>query len=170
MCYVLVFFNSVPFWLLLWVTLGVFLAKFLLLLVILFPYCLSIQLFCYVLFVPIFCCKIVLFPFRLVVVMSFWILSLLAGWIFFCCFGMSCFSVLFNPVSLSFYLSFFRQRLAVLFILIVALLMSFCPYIFQCLIPVLVFLPVVNLLSMFPVLFLIQVLTFCSWNTDFSSD
>ena len=39
-------------------------------LLILFPWCLSIRLFYYVLFVPIFCSKIVLFPCHLVVGLS----------------------------------------------------------------------------------------------------
>ena len=81
----------------------------------LFPCYLSIRIFCYVLFVPIFCSKIVLFPCHPVVDMSPCIHSLLTGWIFFRCFGMSVLSVLFYPVSISFWSSFFRQYILIYF-------------------------------------------------------
>ena len=60
-----------------------FLPKVLLhVLVALFPCCLFIWLFCYVLSIPIFCPKIVLLPLHLVVSMSLCILPSLAGRIF----------------------------------------------------------------------------------------
>ena len=59
----LAFSNLVLFWVLLWMNQWVFSPSvFLQVLQTLFQWALSIRLFCYVLFVPIFCSKIVLFP------------------------------------------------------------------------------------------------------------
>ena len=58
---------------------------------IFYPFCLSIRLIYYVVFVPLFCCQIVLFPCHPVVGMSSGIPSLQSGRIFIHCFEMSCF-------------------------------------------------------------------------------
>ena len=74
----------VNFLVLLWVNQGVFFPSALLpVLLTLFSCCLSIRLICYVLFVPIFCSKLVLFSSHPVVGMFSYILPQLAGRIFF---------------------------------------------------------------------------------------
>ena len=94
-----------------------------------FPMLLCIRLFRYVLFVPIFCIKIVLLPCRPVVGISSCILPLLAGWIFYRCFGMSCFVYIvwsYLDIFLAFFLSpepsnlFPRVVLFVLFVFLVS--------------------------------------------------
>ena len=76
---------------LLWVNWCVFSPSvFLGVLLTLFPYFSSIRLLCYVLFVTKFCSKIVLFPCHLVVGMTACNPPLLAGWILFRCFEISC--------------------------------------------------------------------------------
>ena len=104
----------------------------------LFPCCLSIRLFCYVPFVPMFCSKIVLFPYHPVVGMCWFIHPQFPGRIFFVffCGGMSCFVciVLFcidiflvfllSPVAPGLFLRFEY------FVLIVVLLFSFRPNLF----------------------------------------
>ena len=57
----------------------------------LFPDCISIWLFCYVLFVSLFCLRIVLLACHPVIGMSSCILLLIVGRIFFRCFGMTSF-------------------------------------------------------------------------------
>ena len=78
-----------------------------------FPFWLSIRLFCYVHFFPIFCSKIVLFPCHPVVSMSSCILPLHASRIFFVVLECSVLSALFDLVSISLLLSFFFQQLLV---------------------------------------------------------
>ena len=54
--------------------------------------CLPIRFFCYILYIPIFYSKIVLLPSYSVVGISSYLFPLLAGRIFFRCFGMFCFA------------------------------------------------------------------------------
>ena len=88
-------------------------------------------------FVSIFCSEIVLFPCHPVVGMSSCILLLLAGRIFFRCFGMSCFVCIVLScldIFLVFFLSPEPSDLfpwVVLFVFLVMLLFSFRPDIFQ---------------------------------------
>ena len=111
------FFNLVLFWVLLWVSWSIF-SLLVLLRVLLthFPCCLSIRLVFYVYFVPMLSRKIVLFPCHPVVGMSSWILPLLASRIFFVVLECPVLSVLFFPVSISFYSPFFHQYLLVYFL------------------------------------------------------
>ena len=129
----------------------------------LFPCCLSIRFFCYVLFIAIFYTKIALFPGHPVVGMSSCIHPLLVGRIFFCCFGMSCF------VSIFFILSpFFRQYLLIYFLELyyffyLCYFFLFVPTCSNLFSSVLTFLlVVVDLLCVFPVEFPIKILSFCS--------
>ena len=68
----------------------------------LFPCCLSIQLFCYIYLVAIFCSQIVLFPCHPAVGMSSCNLPLLAGRIFFIILECPVLSILFYSVLISF--------------------------------------------------------------------
>ena len=83
--------NLVLFWVLLCVNRSVFSPSVLRVHLTLFPFYLSIRLFCYVHFVSIICSKIILFPCHPAVCISSCIFLLLAGRMCFRCFGMSCF-------------------------------------------------------------------------------
>ena len=128
----------------------------------LFPCYLSIRLFYYALFVPIFCSEIVLFLCYPVVGMSSCILPLHASRIFslfwnvlFCLY---CFIV--SRYFSSFASTFWFISWSCI-ILLVMLLFSFRPNIFQRSLFVLSFSLVVDFLFAFPVEFPIQVLSFC---------
>ena len=136
---------------LLWANWGVLLPSVLLrVLLTLFPYCLIIRLFRYGPFVAIFFSKIVLFPCHPVVVMSLCILPQLASRISFRCFRMSCL-VCIIIFSLSIFLVYLLSPVpsglfprVVSFVLIVVLLFSVLPNLFQLSFPVLSFLLVVE--------------------------
>ena len=157
-CYFFVFCSG-P----LWVLLNLFLC------------CLSIRIFCYDLFVPIFCSKVVLSPCHLVIGIFSLILLLLADRIFFhFFFDFLVLSVLsFLDTFLVFLHSLEPSDLSprvTLFVSVVELLFSFHHNIFPRIFLVLGFLlVVVDFEFVFPAYFTIQVLSFCSCylgNTD----
>ena len=95
------------------------------------PSCLSIRLFCYILFLPIFCSKIVLFPYHPVV--SAFTLYLQVGFLSFFLLECLVLSILFN-IFLDFLLSPEPSDLfprVVSFVFIVVLLFSFSHNLFQ---------------------------------------
>ena len=121
-----------------WMNEDVFSSCVLLQVLTLFQCCFSIQFSITIFFVPIFCSKIVLFSSHSAVCMCLLIRPLLAGRIFFRCFGMTCFVRIvlscldiFLVILLSPVLSGLFSRL-VLFVLLLRLLFSSPPNMFQC--------------------------------------
>ena len=125
--------------------------------------------FCYILFVPLFYSKIVLFPCNLVDGLCWCIHPPLAIGIFVVLVVLECFVlfVLFYPLSISFkpslLLVYFLELYCLFYLL--SRFFSFCPNMFLHSPSVLSFLlVVVDFLFAFPVEFPIQVLSFCSFS------